>query len=530
MAWERIGLVFTLLAFFSIYARTAEFSYVWDDVEAIRDNPIFNGPVAEGLVATQHDHLDPAFRKLSGMKPSHDSYRPLLYLSYRLDVALFGMSPRAMHLHNLLLAALSIIAFYVVASSWLASSSAILVATVIFALHPLQVEAVSYISARGDLLAGLFALLAVASALRVGDESRPERSGARRHAWLLVSTVCYVGSLLAKEAYVGLPLAFAGICLARGGLRAHRAILTTWLVALVAYLALRFTMGGVAGGGTGATALVALPGMCLRYLQMVLVPFDLSTERLYDPAYTLLGWLALGGVILGLYVARHRGWARTPRLVASGLWWMVVLLAPSVIVVSLLGVLADRYAYLPLAGFAVAVSTLLTAGLASTRSVRVLLGVTGIAWGAMCITATVLQVEVWRDNRALYSHAVAATPQSSMAHYRLGHTYAVTGEWDRAIPLFEHAVDLQPSNTRALNNLGVAYLNTGKYSEAADSFERALAESGQMHFRAWYNLGVATMNMGDGDAACAHVERALQINPDYEAAVEFRRASCGQGE
>ena len=118
MAWERWGLVAILLVFVAVYARSADFSYVWDDVEAIRDNPIYAGPLLDGLDATQHDHLDPALRQLSGIKPAHDSYRPLLYLSYRTDVALFGMSPRAMHLHNLILAILSIVALYFVASTF----------------------------------------------------------------------------------------------------------------------------------------------------------------------------------------------------------------------------------------------------------------------------------------------------------------------------------------------------------------------------------------------------------------------------
>ena len=120
-AWGRWGLVAILLVFVAIYARAVTFELVWDDVEAIRDNPIYAGPLLDGLDATQHDHLDPALRKLSGLKPAHDSYRPLLYLSYRSDVALSGMSPRGMHLHNLFLALMAIVAFYLVASSWLAS-------------------------------------------------------------------------------------------------------------------------------------------------------------------------------------------------------------------------------------------------------------------------------------------------------------------------------------------------------------------------------------------------------------------------
>ena len=183
-----------------------------------------------------------------------------------------------------------------------------------------------------------------------------------------------------------------------------------------------------------------------------------------------------------------------------------------------------------LAGFAIATSALLSGALATRPNLRPLIGVAGILWGVMCITTAVVQVGMWKNNQTLYTHAVLLEPRSSMAHYRLGYSYAKSGDWAEAIALFERAVELRPSNARALNNLGVAYLNTGKYEQAAGSFERALAETGQMHFRAWYNLGVARMNMGEGEAACDAVERALQINPNYEAAAAFRRARCERGE
>lgn len=526
MAWERWGLLAILLAFAAIYGRTTDFAFVWDDVEAIRDNPIYAGPLLEGLYATQHDHLDPALRKLSGLKPAHDSYRPLLYLSYRTDVALFGISSKVMHLHNLILALLAIVTFYFVASTWLASRPGALLATAIFALHPLQVETVAYVSGRGDLLAGLFGLLAVALALRFElASSRP-----RRTALLLVSTLCLLASLLSKEAYIGLPIALAGLAFARGKVREQGVVIAVWVAAIAGYLALRFSVGDVAEGGSGAAALLALPGVLLRYLEIALLPFDLSTERLYEPSYVLPGWLTLGALCVWVIAGLRRDFSQPSRIVASGLFWMLVLLGPSVVVVIVMGVVADRYAYLPLAGFAVAASAILTAALRKGSKLRLPVGIAAIAWAAMCLATTVVQLGAWKDNRALYAHAVAAAPQSSMAHYRLGHSYAKEGHWAEAIPLFERAVELQPSNERALNNLGVAYLNTRNYGAAADAFERALEESGQMHFRAWYNLAVARMNMGDSEAACAHVERALQINPSYEAAAAFQRARCGRGE
>ena len=524
--WGRWGLVATILVFAAIYARTLAFEFVWDDVQAIRDNPIYAGPLLDGLAATQHDHLDPALRQLSGTKPAHDSYRPLLYLSFRSDAALFGMSPRGMHLHNLILGILAIVAFYYVASIWLRPGPPALIATAIFALHPLQVESVAYISGRSDILAGLFGLLAVASALRF--EQAHDRRG--RGLWLFASTACLLASLLSKEAYIGLPIALAGIALSRGRLRAQRTVLLVWVATIVPYLVLRLSVGDAAGAGTGAPALAALPGVFLRYLQIAVLPFDLSTERLYDAGYSRPGWVALGAFAAWVTIGVRRGWSETARTVASGLMWMLVLLGPSVVVIIVMGVVADRYSYLPLAGFAISVSALLTAACREGNRLRPVLGVAGILWAVMCIAVTVVQVGMWKDNRTLYGHAVVTVPQSSMAHYRLGYSYAEEGEWPKAIVLFERAVALQPSNLLALNNLGVAYLNLRKYEEAAGAFERALAESGQMHFRSWYNLGVVQMRMGERESACASVERALRINPSYSAAASFHRANCERRE
>ena len=117
-------------------------------------------PVTEGLFATQHDHMDPAARKLAGLAPAHDSYRPVSFLSHRLDVALFGFDPHPRHVHNVALGLLAILLVYFVALSWLSSSTAAIIAAAVFALHPMQVETVAYISARSDLLAGIFGLLA----------------------------------------------------------------------------------------------------------------------------------------------------------------------------------------------------------------------------------------------------------------------------------------------------------------------------------------------------------------------------------
>ena len=519
-----LGLV--VAAFVAIYARTFVYGYVWDDVSHIAENPIYDGPVLDGLLATQHDHMDPNLRNLSGIEPAHDSYRPLLFLSHRMNVALFGPNPGSQHVHNVLLGVLAILVFYAVALAWFGSATPALTSTAIFALHPLQVESIAYISARADLLAGLFALVATLSAVYYG-RARADTPKSRlvSAGWIVGAAAFFLASLLCKEAYIGLPFALVAVFAALDQLRLQRALLATLLAVLIAYLGLR---SWVAGAGTGVSvseALLALPGIWLNYLSIALAPFDLSTERLYDSGLSIPGWIAVA--VCGAFTIlslRKPSWHpfRTP---LSGLFWMLTLLGPSAFIVLLMGVVADRYAYLPLGGFAIAAGWLLhVAPLRATLRLasRILFAVLGSMW----LITTVLQVPVWKDNRTLYTHAVSTSPESSNAHYRLGYYFADRADWSTALPLFERAVELDPANHRALNNLGVCYMNLDRLPDAEGAFEQALAATQQTHFRTWYNLAVVHMRMENDERACHDLERSRAINPDYDKAGQLWKMRC----
>jgi protein O-mannosyl-transferase len=142
----------------------------------------------------------------------------------------------------------------------------------------------------------------------------------------------------------------------------------------------------------------------------------------------------------------------------GGFIWMAILLGPTVVAARITGVAADRYAYLPLVGFGVALVQLLQLP-RSPAMQWVVRAVAGL-WLVVLALISWRTVPVWRTNLALYTHAVQMTPQSSMAHYRLGYALAVDDRTPEAARQFERAIALDPANTRALNNLGVSYLRT----------------------------------------------------------------------
>lgn len=517
-----------LLVFGAVYARCLGHGFVWDDFSNVVDRSHFEAPLLSSLLATQHDFMDRSLLHSAKIPVPYESYRPLLFLSYFLDDALFERGAAAMHAHNLLIAMLCVLLAGWVCTQMLGDARLGFASAALFALHPLQTEAVCYVSARGDLLCMLFALLSSGAFLRaVAADGRRERA-----ALTALAAVSYALSLGSKEAAALLPVGLAIWALALGRLGSARVPLLALVGTACTYAGLRLTLLGaelgVVDGGNTADALWSLPGLGLEYLRVFFVPNDLSIERLAPGgAVDVLGWLLLAGVAcLGALALRDRlaDWNETVRQVCAGLAWFYAMLAPSTLAVESMGVAADRYASLPILGACVAIVALVAR---AGRAAKVRFPVpAAAAWAVTLVLVSAAQVSVWRDAEALYGNSLAVEPESSMAHYRLGVLRAQAQNWGEALAYFEDALALDPENIRALNNVGVAYLSFGRLEQAEAALVRTLHLSGEMNFRAWNNLATLRFAQHRVEHACAALQRALGINPDYAVARDNHERNC----
>ncbi|HET8937985.1 MAG TPA: tetratricopeptide repeat protein [Polyangiales bacterium] len=523
----RLFLLAIVTAFCLLYARTASYDFVWDDVDAIIHNPLYEGPWLTGLRASQHDHLDLSLRQQGLSRPMHDSYRPVLYASHRCERALFGRSPVAHHLHNVVVALCAIGLAFALARRCLDDDAQALAVTAIFALHPLQVEPIAYVSGRGDLLSACFALASLWLAMRAAERT-PELN-ARRASWAALAALSYVLALLCKEAYVGLPLVLGLIAWSRGRLRFHVIDFTAQALGLGLYLWVRLSMARSASSSSGIEGALLLPGLWLQYLRIMLEPIDLSIVRPFDEHMRVPGWVALGALgALALSVARKPLTPRTAALrrIVAGLLMALALIGPSAIVVRIMGVVADRYVYLPLFGFALALVVAFALLLTERPTLRLPLYATASGCSLIWLAFTLVQIPVWRDPGTLYTHAAAIEPASERAVYGLASWYAHTGRCDRATPLFERAIELDPRDGRAWNNLAVCALNGGDYARALVAAQNAISFASAPPFRALYNEGLAYLRLGEESQGCKALRRALSINPAYQQAAELSRRVC----
>jgi len=370
-----------VLAFFA-WLPSLGADFVWDDIPLVVHNQLTSSLA----------NLPAMFRvdlwASTGM-PEHDSgfYRPLLLLDFWLDRAVGGMSPVLHHAHSL---AWHLLACWLV---WrllvrVVGPTGAAAGLPFFALHPAQVEAVSWVSARNDpmtaalLVGGL--LLLDRDVPRVGD--------------VVVGGLLVLAALLTKESALLAPLLLATVALARtgrpGSLRGHAAV----LAAVVVYLGLRVQAGVPPPVRADLAHLqAAVPQSLAFYARDLLWPVDLAPglHLAWPPAvpWPMLGLLAVAaGALLALGQRRALG----------GLVFAALTLAPALPAVAHQGLVADRYLYLPLAGIALAVGAAFRApGPALLVCLTMGLG------GAV---GTGLQTRIWHDEDSLWTASLARHP------------------------------------------------------------------------------------------------------------------------
>jgi tetratricopeptide (TPR) repeat protein len=518
-AW---GYAAIALAFVAAFAPTAGYDLVWDDSNIAPSQERF-ADLAAGLRSTQVDQMDEVRLHTVGDRLPYRSYRPLLFASYRFDRALFGLAPWAMHLHSVLLGALNVVLFALLLGPAPLAPTLRLALTLAFALHPLQIEAVSYVSARGDLLAGTFALLAL-----LAVQHSILRAGAAAYAGAAAAGACLLLSLFAKETYAGLPIAAALFAFAAGRLRRALPALAGMVLFSAAYAAIRLSVmgagGAQAGKDSGVDLLLRVVAVVGQSVQVVALPLDLSIHRGAVRDFTALGVLVLVAGGAGL-LARKASLAVA--LAGAAALSLYAVLAPSAVAVGSYGILSDRYLYaaVPL----VLLPAALTLQACAARAWRVRLPAHALiaAWALTCAVVWPGAARAWRDELALYSHAVKAAPERTESWYRLGQLYAHRGDWARAALLLERAIALDPNNQRAHNNLGVVRLNERRFHEAVREFDLALRLTGGKHYKACFNKALSLIGLARRQDACAQLRACVAVNPAYEQPREALRQYCG---
>ena len=524
-----------------VHGRAVGHDFVgWDDDIYVTDNR----QLAQGLTAATVRY---AFTSTDAA-----NWHPLTWLSYLIDVQWAGVSPWAFHATNVALHAVNAALVFLLLWTASAAFAPSLVVAVFFAVHPLHVESVAWISERKNVLSTAFWLAGMQAYVR----------WTRRPSWrgyaLMLGGIA--AALLAKPMAVTAPFVLLLLDywpldrLDRGWRRLVGEKLP--LFAMVAGMSALTVVVQRSGGAVGTTEAyplaVRLENAVWAYGQYLakaiwpsrLAAFYPHAQGGLTPLDLLPAIAALLVISAVVVLARHA--TRAPLV---GWCWYLGTLVP---VIGLVQVgsqsMADRYAYVPLIGVFIAVSfgaaQLIQRGVLRADLAAAVALTFALAFGMR----TWRQIPIWHDTVTLFTHTTRLEPRAWVAHYNLGNAYAKAGRFDEAIrryrrtlevvpsyarayaglgdsllgqqrpaealPMLERAVQLNPSLADAYNNLGIARLSLGQRPEGVDAFRRAVALEPDFA-TAYVNLAMALRNQGDLAAALAAATRALEVDPRH---------------
>jgi hypothetical protein len=462
---------------------------VWDDIDVyVTNNATVKSP--DGLRDIWLGfYRNPA--KDNALVVKTYQYYPLVFSSFWLEHRLFGLNPAPFHLLNVLLHLVNVVLVFRLARR-LAIPGAFLVAA-LFALHPMMVESVAWVSERKNVLSGLFYLSAFLAYLRWDD------GGKRAGLWLASSFLLFVGALLSKTVTATFPVAMALALVWR-----HGRLRTRDLVALLPFVVVAAGLGwfsvhleryavGAAGEEFSQTLLerctLIVPRAFAFYALKALWPHPITfiyprwDPHASDPtAYVwLFGCLAAAAAL----IATRKRFGNGPLLLAL---FSVVTLAPALGFVPVYphrySWVADHFAYLGALGFFALVAS---AGVAVTDRIpvpllrrRLVAGVCVVVLVA-CAALSRRAVESYRDEETLWADTLAESPDAWIAMINLGINYMseppprTEERMAKAKALFKRAEAYDLGRLQALTNEGHWYKRKRQYEDAARSFRRALA-------------------------------------------------------
>jgi Tfp pilus assembly protein PilF len=476
------------------------------------------------------------------------TYQPIRTLSYALDYHFWKMNPTGYHLTNIFWNAWSTFLVYLLAYTLTGQFMSACFASLVFAVHPIHVEAVTWLSGRRDVLSLALVLVAFYCFLRwIPDhwkEKRGQQQATHGHfaMWYGGSLVFFTLGLLAKPSVIIFPLLllFSDLCFLPGRSRIWRRAFCYIPFFLLSFGFMRIFVplsqaSRVAkplyhGDSAYQTFLIMLQ-VFGEYIGMMFVPRHLSVTygvdvvtSVWEPPF--LKALAVFGVTLVLAIL---AWKKA-RIVSFGIGWFFIGLIPVSNIIPISTVKADRYLYLPSVGFCLALAwSLVFCWRVLKRTDTTSIGKKWIltAYWVMIVivmgTYTILTIQRnrdWKDSLTLWTATLETTPDSAIALNNLGIVYAKQGMYDKAIGLFTIVIERYPFKERMERvycNIAKAYTDQHKFDRALEYYQQAL-ELNPDYQEAYLGLGDVRTQLGEYQKAVELYRSALKLNPQNEIA------------
>ena len=516
---------------FGLYYRTYFFDFTsWDDSFFVRDNPLLRSFTLSNL----HQLF------LPGGIPRELLYIPVTYLSFLLESVIIGIHPSVFHLTNTVIHTGNALLIFHITQQWSAQAedftfarhgqtkvrtrnsrcstytrndenrNIAFITSLVFVIHPLQVETVAWIMGRKDLLAAFFSLITILAYQKLFE------SGNRRY--YLIVFLAFICALLAKPTAIMLPIILLLVVLF-----SHYSLKSTDLLCLVFMASISagvYHINNALGGSSQSLLLmgkVVLQGATIPYLVSgwIMRIFLISPQSVFYSSTSLISAenIAIRYYIPILFMLCIFILALKKRMTALwfGILFTLIAFLPSLSLVVYLNrefFTADRYGYFPLIPmfFVIVYSLKYWPNL-----VKKIYFLALMLWIIFCVNKAHSLIPVWKNSETLWKFALSRDPTNPIAHNSLGNYYYMKGRGGEAIQQYHKAIQSGPSYPKGYYNLGRVYSDSKRYDMAIKYYQRALKANPE-YIDAYYNLGIVYLNIGSLDLALSTFSHIFKLD------------------
>lgn len=467
-------LLIVALVFITYYGSFTN-AFIWDDRAFVTENQAIRNLNFKTIASYFTD------RHTTSPRPrlSQQVWRPLVTTSFAVDYSLWKLDPRPYHIENAFIHAFNSVLVYIVTALIVGNALTAFLAALIFAVHPIQTQAVTLISGRANVLFLLFFLLSFIFHIKSRTVKEPTLN-------YVLCLIFFAFSLLSKEMAITLPL----VCVLydahffdKKPLRDYELYyFPFFLTALVYFIARTAVLGCVAqrelmAGGNIAAIIFTMLKVMASYIRLLFFPVNLRAEYLVSISTSIFNKDVIISCCFLLCIIAAYIILRRDKAVSFYIFWFFITLIPVSNLIPINTFMDERFLYLPSIAFAAILSMAFFGLLNRTRLdlVKILLAVVLITIMVFYETATIRRNAEMRNELTFCVKEVQRSPKNAIFHYNLGNEYVRKREYELAIQEYENSLSLRPDNQWAYINLADVYKKTGSYDKAIENYQKAIA-------------------------------------------------------
>lgn len=488
---------------FIVYANTFGNEFAWDDKDFI----------IERLEIRRLSNV-PSFFTTGSM----GVYRPVRTVFYAVNYALWGQNPLGYHLNALFIHISITILIYLILISALSNRLSLMTA-LLFAVHPVHTEAISFITTSFDEIGVLFLFISFYLYVNAKDQRT------------YTASIVFSGlAFFTYEITLTLPLILVlyDYCFGRLDREKLRRYLPFVGLALF-YLFVRFPVLEIGArrpgywGGSLYLTILAMSKAFIEYIRVSVIPLNLSVYHDISVPDTIFETgVLLSLSLLVIFAAITLKAHKRSKVTVFGVSWFFITLLPVSNIIPFQTLMAERYLYLPSMGFCLLLAVMVDWTYQRLEEDKQIIPMAFLVFVLIFYSATTIDRNSdWRDDLSLWTQTIKTNPSNYAAHLNLGSAYGADGAYEEALIEFERALELAPDNPLVHNGLGIIYHRKGSYELATVEYKRALQLTNNDRWKdpsddlstpkIHYNLGLAYTANGAYDLALEELQKALVL-------------------